>query len=97
MSDPNTLLSQIKRPSMLIRAAKFGLRDYARDRDLKRILRTDRFAAPARTLSRLVEEEAQINENRTKGDAAYSVSRHIEVLIALMAEARLIPRTVSKA
>ena len=95
MSDPTSLLSHIKRPSLLIRAARFGLREYSRDRDLKRILHTDRLAAPNRVLPRLIDEEEQINETRKKGDAAYSVTRHIEVLIAMMAEARLLPQPLS--
>jgi len=95
MTDPASLLSHIKRPSLLIRAARFGLREYSRDRDLKRILHTDRLAAPNRVLPRLIDEEEQINETRKKGDAAYSVTRHIEVLIAMMAEARLLPQPLS--
>ncbi len=95
MSDNTPNLSHIKRPSLLIRTARFGLKEYSRERDLKRILRSDRLAAPSRVLPRFVDEEEQINENRKKGDAAYSVTRHIEVLIALMAEARLIPRALS--
>ena len=94
ISDRSFALSKIKRPSLLIRAARFGLCDYRRDRDLKRILRTDRMATPSRVLPRLMDEEAQMNETRTQGDAGYNVSRHIEVLIALMAEARLIPRAL---
>ena len=35
-----------------------------------------------------------MEETRRAGDAAYSVSRHIEVLIALIAEARLLPRSL---
>jgi hypothetical protein len=34
---------------------------------------------------------------RTAGDAAYSIARHIEVLIALMAEVRLLPHATLKA
>jgi hypothetical protein len=40
----------------------------------------------------LLSEEAEIEGNRQTGSACYNVARHIEVLIALMAEARLLPR-----
>jgi hypothetical protein len=41
-------------------------------------------------------EEKQMEAIRTTGDAAYSIARHIEVLIALMAEVRLLPRAQMK-
>jgi hypothetical protein len=43
---------------------------------------------------RLLSEEEMLEENRQRGDAGYSVMRHIEVMIALMAEVRLLPRVV---
>jgi hypothetical protein len=42
----------------------------------------------------LLHEEGRLEENRKRGDAGYSIARHIEVLIALLAESRLITRTV---
>jgi hypothetical protein len=44
---------------------------------------------------RLISEEERLEMIRCSGDAAYSLTRHIEVLIALMAEARLLPRDAS--
>ena len=38
----------------------------------------------------LISEEKEENEKRKTGDASYSITHHIELLIALMAEARLL-------
>lgn len=39
---------------------------------------------------RLIELEAQINEDREIQSASYSLTRHIEVLIAMMGEAHML-------
>ena len=91
MSDIMQLLSSLRRPRLLIRAARFGIADYNRDRDLKRLIREPAAPAPERALKRLMSEEAALEETRTNGDASYSVARHVDILIALMAEARLLP------
>jgi hypothetical protein len=44
---------------------------------------------------RLLSEEENLEAIRLSGAASYSVSRHIEVLIALISEVRLLPRPVS--
>jgi len=92
MTDTAALLAGIRRPTLLIRAARFGIAEYRRERDLKRLLRRDRVASPARNLDQLMSEEARLEEDRRSGDAAYSVARHIEMLVALIAEARLVSR-----
>lgn len=92
MTDFRTLLDNLRRPRMLIRAARFGMADYHRDRDLKRLIDANAPASPEKTLPRLINEEERLEETRILGDASYSISRHIEVLIALMSEARLLPR-----
>ncbi|MEL7345672.1 MAG: DUF6477 family protein [Pseudomonadota bacterium] len=94
MTDFNALLQSLSRPRLLIRAARFGLADYKRERDLKRLMPSNTVPAPARALESLIEEEARVETTRQEGDAAYSVSRHIELLVAMMAEARLLPRTL---
>ncbi|MGV6813287.1 MAG: DUF6477 family protein [Brevirhabdus sp.] len=93
MQSSSSVLSKIKRPRLLIRAARFGLLEYRRERDLKRLLRVDRLAGPERNLARLLGEEAQLEEERRSQDAGYSVPRHIEMLVALIAEARLLRAT----
>ncbi len=92
MSDLYNILKNLHRPRLLIRAARFGQQEYNRDRDLKRVMRTTTVPTPARAVSRLIEQEADLEETRQSGEATYSVARHVDVLIALMAEARLLPK-----
>lgn len=89
MTDFRTKLAELRRPQLLIRAARFGLADYRRDRDLRRLL--DAQPTPDRAVRRLLCEEEALEATRRTGAAGYSVSRHIEILIALMAEVRLLP------
>ena len=92
MTDFRALLADMKRPRMLIRAARFGLGDYRRERDLRRLINAESIPTLERSLPRLLSEEGRLEETRRAGDASYSISRHIEVLIALMGEVRLLPR-----
>ncbi|MGG7646345.1 DUF6477 family protein [Rhodovulum sp. YNF3179] len=96
MSDFFAALHSLRRPKLLIRAARLGLEDYVRDRDLARITRSDAPPPPGRALDRLMVEEDLLEQTRRAGDAGYSVTRHVELLIALMAEARLLPRPVDR-
>ncbi len=91
MTDALDLLKTLRRPRLLIRAARFGIVDYNRDRDLKRLMKSASTPTPTRAVDSLMEEEARLEQIRKTGDGTYSVSRHVEVLIALMAEARLLP------
>lgn len=80
----------LKRPPLLVRAARFGLDDYSREGQLPRLLRV---LAPPRSgeaILRLLDIEAVLEERRLAQGADYSVARHVEVIIALMAEARLL-------
>jgi len=91
MTDRCPRLSDLRRPRLLVRAARHGLQDYRRDRDLRRLLAAGPETAPEAALTRLMAEEARIEATRRRGDAGYSIARHIELLIALMAEARAVP------
>ncbi|MBN8633420.1 MAG: hypothetical protein J0L76_21500 [Rhodobacterales bacterium] len=90
MTDCSTLLATLRRPRLLMRAARFGLAEYRRERDLRRYVTGA--ASPEDTVSSLLSVEARLEATRIAGDAAYSVARHIEVLIALLAEAQLLRR-----
>lgn len=83
-------LKTLHRPSLLIRAARHGLREYDRKKDLRRVLRGEEAPQAGAVLSALAETEARYEETRKAGDASYSVSRHLEALIALMAEIRIV-------
>ncbi|MEO8243140.1 MAG: DUF6477 family protein, partial [bacterium] len=86
MSDFRTLLANLRRPQLLIRAARCGLTDYRRERDLRRLLHAQ--PTPDRAIRQLLSEEERMEAIRQSGEASYSVTRHIELLIALMAEVR---------
>lgn len=90
MTDLLTLLQNLRRPRLLIRAARLGVEEYRRDQFLGRLLG---LGAPRRSgpvLMRLIEMEAEINAARIAESAGYSIARHVEVLIAMMGEARLL-------
>lgn len=87
MTDFASILSGLRRPRLLIRAAQCGMPDYRRDRDLRRLVSYT--GGSDRCVPRLIAEEARMEEIRLAGDAGYSISRHVEVLIALISEVRL--------
>lgn len=90
MTEANTILTALRRPKILIRAARAGVVDYRRDRDLKRLLRSAR-TAPDQAIGTLLAEEDRLEATRTSGEATYNLQRHVAVLTALIAEARLAP------
>ena len=90
MSDISTILANLRRPRLLIRAARHGLQDYRRDRDLKRLIDASTPPSPETAFKRLFHAEEQAEETRRRGDADYSIARHVDLLIAMLAEARLL-------
>jgi Family of unknown function (DUF6477) len=90
MTDCRTMLASLRRPRLLMRAARFGLGEYRRERDLRRYVAG--VESPEDTVTSLMTVEARLEATRIAGDAAYSVARHIEVLIALLAEAQFLRR-----
>lgn len=90
MTDCRTMLATLRRPRLLMRAARFGLAEYRRERDLCRHVAGA--ASPEDTVTSLMSVEARLEATRIAGDAAYSVARHIEVLIAILAEAQVLRR-----
>lgn len=90
MTDIATLLANLRRPRLLIRAARCGIHDYRRDRDLRRLIDAPTPPSPETALAKLCDAEERAEETRKSGDAAYSLSRHVDLLIAMLAEASLI-------
>ncbi|MFE3835723.1 DUF6477 family protein [Pseudogemmobacter sonorensis] len=86
--DLRRAVSELRRPGILMRATRFGLAEYQRGRLLKRL--TPGETRPERTVPRLYALEAAMEARRRQGDSIYSVSDHIEVLVALVAEASLL-------
>ena len=96
MTDILSMVRDLRRPRLLIRAARAGVADYRRGRDLGRVMRTANAPAPDRALALLLAEEERMESTRRAGDASYSFLRHIELLIAMMGEARLLPKTTAQ-
>lgn len=95
MSEISALLANLRRPRLLIRAARHGVQDYQRDRDLRRLIKASAAPSPESALASLFSAEERIEQTRRAGDAGYSITRHVELLIALMAEARLFQNRAS--
>lgn len=74
-----------RRPRLLMTAARLGLPDYRRDRDLPRLLR----GMVGDTLAALETLEAEAERLRRDGDGRWSCTRHVELVIALLAERQL--------
>lgn len=85
-----TALSTLRRPRLLIRAAQVGLSHYERARDLKRLTGQLAQNSPETNMEHLLAIEEQIEETRRMREASYRPSQHIELLVALMAEHRLL-------
>ncbi|MEO0362321.1 MAG: DUF6477 family protein [Pseudomonadota bacterium] len=80
---------KLRRPRILTSAAKAGASLYRRDRDLGKILPklTARVGKTA-VIAANADEEAKCETERAEGVATYSISRHIGLLAALLAESR---------
>lgn len=86
MRDIQTQARSLKRPKLLVRAARFGLDDYRRARDLRRCLNCDTLPTPGQALVLLLDLEKQINSERLAKSGSYVAARHVDLLIAIMAE-----------
>lgn len=90
MKDLLSMLTSLRRPRLLVRAARCGAAEYRRDRHLQRLLGYGSLPRPAPALVQLMDIERELDGQRRTGDAAYSLIRHVDVLIAMMGEARII-------
>lgn len=89
MQDLTTMITTLRRPRLLARAAKFGAQDYSRERHLQRILGYGKLPGSGLALVRLLDMEREQNMLRKEEDAAYSLVRHLDLLIAILGEAQL--------
>ncbi|WP_373356844.1 DUF6477 family protein [Pseudoroseicyclus sp. CXY001] len=97
MQDILGMIGQLERPRLLVRAARAGVEQYRREQMLPRLLGA---LAPPRSgaaVLELLELEAEADVRRRAGTADYAVQRHVEHLIALMGEARLIRAAARRA
>ena len=92
MSNPRNPVDGLRRPALLVRAARAGLGDYNRKRDLPRLVPGLQGSAPAHAVAELIQEEDKLETARKTAATNYCVMRHIDLLIALMVEARALAR-----
>lgn len=90
MQDVLTRVSSLKRPHLLVRTARHGIEDYNRVVHLRRLLKTETPPGPGKAILQLIELEAIADAQRVAKRAEYSVARHIEILVAVMCEARIL-------
>ncbi|MEM6481537.1 MAG: DUF6477 family protein [Pseudomonadota bacterium] len=90
MPDLLTQLNTLKRPRLLINAARLGMTDYKRDTHLSRHLGEGVSEDSEVILRQLMSIESDLNQQRENRVASYSVARHVEVMIAVMNEAQLL-------
>lgn len=76
----------LRRPAVLIRAARAGQAGWQRVRDLPRLLGRDSAPAHPAALRMLRAAEAAADRDRRAGRADYDLHRHVRLLIALLAE-----------
>ncbi len=74
-------LCQMHRPNLLLQAARFGAAALARAGRV-------RATGVQGSVTRLLSEEAELEEQRVTGEASYSPRRHVELLMSLFATAQ---------
>ncbi|MEC7760539.1 MAG: DUF6477 family protein [Pseudomonadota bacterium] len=87
MDDHTRQLRHMKRPKLLMTAARHAMRHYDRTRVLTRLLGRATLQSE-RAMDALLAREAEIELTRTTGAADYSPAAHIDLLTAILAEAR---------
>lgn len=90
MQDVLSMLQALRRPPLLMRAARIGADEYRRSAHLPRILGYGVLPRHGAALMKLMELEAKLNDQRVSGDTSYSLVKHVDVLIAMVGEARVL-------
>ena len=90
MLDLQTRISQLRRPSSLTRAARFGACEYRREKHLRRLLATEALPGHAEALVDLLEIERAFDDQRRARSGVYRLAQHVAVLIAIAGEAQLL-------
>ena len=90
MQDVLSMLQALRRPSLFMRAARIGPDDYQRAAHLPRLLGYGMLPRHGAALMKLMELENTLNDQRRSGDTSYSLVKHVDVLIAMVGEARVL-------
>lgn len=89
MQDILSMLQSLHRPRLLMRAAKIGADNYRRAVHLPRVIGFGILPRQGAALIKLMELEAELEARRLAQDAGYNLVRHVDLLIAMVGEARL--------
>ena len=89
MQDILSMLHALRRPSLLMRAARIGADDYRRNTHLPRLLGYGVLPRHGSALIKLMELEAGLNDQRLTSNTSYSLVKHVDILIAMVGEARV--------
>ena len=95
MQDVLSMLNTVKRPRLLMRAARIGAQDYRRTVHLSRLLGYGNLPRHGAALMKLMEIESELNAQRKAKESAYSLLRHIDIMIAIVGEAHILRSTRS--
>ncbi len=79
-------LSSLRRPRLLVRAARIGAEEFHRSIHLPRLLGHSDLSDGVKILDQLSGLERDIEQSRKAGELSYSISQHVDVLAALLAE-----------
>ncbi len=90
MQDLLSMIATRHRPPLLVRAARHGVDDYDRATRLPRLLARPAAPRVGEAIVLLLEREADLEARRVARAADYVIARHVDVLTALMGEARLL-------
>jgi len=88
--DVRGALARLRRPPLLVRAARLGVSGYVREAALPRLLGGGRLPPAHAALAQLIEMEGAQDAARRQGRATYRAADHVALLIAVMGEAQLL-------
>lgn len=84
------MMAQLRRPGLLIRAARIAADGYRREVHLAALLSASVLPRHGAAVLKLWEREAVLDRQRRDQSSMYLPSQHVEVLSAMIAEARLL-------
>lgn len=96
MKDIISILQTLRRPRLLMRAARIGAQDYRRTVHLPRLLGYGSLPRSGAALMRLMEIETELNTQRKAEESNYSMLRHVDVMIAIVGETQILRATQSR-
>ncbi len=88
MTTRTSALTGMRRSKILVESARIGIKHYRREKALKLLFKTNRPCTKTAMVLALQAQEQDIEQLRQNGDGNYRAQRHVQVMTALIAEAR---------